>query len=201
MRPALTRRALVATLAAAGIVQMLPAPAAALTDRGAADLIGKLVGDINQVINSGRSANAMFGDFERIFARYADVPTIARSTLGPDARQASAAQMSAYTGAFQGYIARKYGKRFREFIGGRIEVKGARAVKSFFEVKTVAILRGEAPFEVTFLVSNKSGRDLFFDMYIEGISLLKAERTEIGAMMDRRRGDINGLIADLRKAG
>lgn len=201
MTYAISRRAVIASLGAAAAVQLLPLRAFALTDAGAAQLIGKLVGDINQVINSGRSADAMYGEFERIFARYADVPTIARSTLGPDARAASSSQMAAYTKAFQGYISRKYGKRFREFIGGAIEVKGARPVKSFFEVKTVAILKGEAPFEVTFLVSNKSGRDLFFDMYIEGISLLKAERTEIGAMLDRRRGDINGLIADLKTAG
>jgi phospholipid transport system substrate-binding protein len=38
-------------------------------------------------------------------------------------------------------------------------------------------------------------------MFIEGISLLKAERTEIGAMLDRRKGDIDAMIADLKRAG
>lgn len=196
-----TRRRLLATLPAAALVAALPAPVLALTTDSAEALIDRLVGDINRVINSGKSESAMFGDFERIFAKYADVPIIARQTLGPDARRASAGQMTAYTRAFQSYISRKYGKRFREFIGGQIEVKSARSVKSFYEVKTVAILKGEAPFEVTFLVSDKSGRDLFFDMFIEGISLLKAERTEIGAMLDRRRGDIDAMIADLKRAG
>jgi phospholipid transport system substrate-binding protein len=196
-----TRRRLLATLPAAALVAALPAPVLALTTDSAEALIDRLVGDINRVINSGKSESAMFGDFERIFAKYADVPIIARQTLGPDARRASAGQMTAYTRAFQSYISRKYGKRFREFIGGQIEVKSARAVKSFYEVKTVAILKGEAPFDVTFLVSDKSGRDLFFDMFIEGISLLKAERTEIGAMLDRRKGDIDAMIADLKRAG
>ena len=36
----------------------------------------------------------------------------------------------------------------------------------------------------------------FFDLLIEGISLLKTERTEIGAMLDRRRGSIDQLIAE-----
>ena len=52
---------------------------------------------------------------------------------------------------------------------------------------------------MTFLVSGQSSR--FFDMLIEGVSLLKSERTEIGSMLDRRKGDINALISDLRKAG
>ncbi|WP_289080049.1 ABC transporter substrate-binding protein, partial [uncultured Sulfitobacter sp.] len=60
-----------------------------------------------------------------------------------------------------------------------------------------AYLRGEAPFEVKFLVSDRSGKDLFFDMVIEGISMRLSERTEIGAMLDQRRGDIDALIADL----
>jgi phospholipid transport system substrate-binding protein len=143
----------------------------------------------------------MYADFERLFVRYADVPTIARSTLGPDARAASAQQMSAFTDAFAGYMARKYGARFREFIGGQIVVRDARAVKSFFEVQATAELRGQAPFAVTFLVSDRSGQDKFFDLLIEGISLLKTERTEIGAMLDRRRGDIDALVQDLRSAG
>jgi phospholipid transport system substrate-binding protein len=180
----MTRRSFTALLSGAALAAMLPLPSLALNDATASALIGKLVGDINAVINSGRSEGAMYTEFERIFARYADVPTIARTTLGPAARGASSAQMTAYTKAFQGYISRKYGKRFREFIGGKIEVKGSRAIKSFYEVQTVAILKGEAPFAVTFLVSDKSGKDLFFDMLIEGISLLKAERTEVGAMLD-----------------
>ena len=176
-------------------------PVFALTTAEAEGLIDKLVVEINRVISSGRSEQQMYGDFEKIFAKYADVPTIARSTLGPDARSASAAQMRAYVDAFEGYIARKYGKRFREFIGGKIEVNAARQLKSFYEVRTTAILKGEAPFAVTFLVSDRSGRLLFFDLLIEGISLLKSEKQEIGAMLDRRKGDFDAMIVDLKRAG
>jgi len=143
----------------------------------------------------------MFGSFEKIFNKYADVSTIARSALGPPARSASSAQMRAFTQTFSGYMARKYGKRFREFIGGQIEVTGARAVKSFQEVTAVAKLKGQSPFAVSFMVSDRSGSDKFFDLLIEGISLLKSERAEIGALLDRRRGDIDALINDLKSAG
>jgi phospholipid transport system substrate-binding protein len=194
------RHALSAGLAAAALAAGVR-PALALDAAQARQLIDAVVADINRVINSGRSESAMYGEFERLFVRYADVPTIARSTLGPDARQASARQMAAFTEAFTGYMARKYGARFREFIGGQIVVRDARPVQSFFEVQAVAELRGQAPFAVTFLVSDRSGQDKFFDLLIEGISLLKTERTEIGAMLDRRRGDIDALVQDLRTAG
>lgn len=187
----------------AGLVAAIAmgSPAFALSEAEARKLIDRAVADINKVINSGKSERAMYGEFEKIFRKYADVPTIARSALGPPARSASSSQIRAFTTAFAGYLARKYGKRFRDFIGGEIEVTGARQVKRFQEVKAVAKLRGQSPFAVSFMVSDQSGSDKFFDLLIEGISLLKSERAEIGAMLDKRRGDIDALVSDLKKAG
>jgi phospholipid transport system substrate-binding protein len=202
MKTDVTRRFTISSLAAgAGLAALgaaLPAPAMAMTRERAKTLVDALVADINGVIASGKSEQAMYTDFERIFARYADVPTIASYALGVDSRRASQAQMREFTTVFQRYISVKYGRRFREFIGGQIEVQEARAVKNFYEVKSLAILRGQAPFEVTFLVSDRSGRDLFFNLFIEGINMLLTERTEIGAMLDRRGGNIDAMIADLR---
>lgn len=197
--PTLTRRSLTLGLASGLALAALPRSAAALTVEQARSLVDKTVGEVNRIINSGKSESAMLGDFEKLFARYADVPTIARSALGPAARQASQAQMTAFTKAFQGYISRKYGRRFREFIGGRIEVTGAKALKSYFEVISTAYLRGEAPFEVRWHVSDKAGKSLFFNIIIEGVNMLASERTEIGALLDQRRGDLDRLIADMAK--
>lgn len=197
----LPRRSVLTAGLAATLMPFLPAGANALTNAKARELVDQVVADINRVIASGKPLSAMVRDFEKIFRRYGDVNIIAQSTLGPDARRATSAQLKAYTSAFRGYVARKYGKRFKEFEGGRIEVKSVRKVKSWHEVKSLVYLRGQSPFEVRFLVSDRSGKDLFFDMVIEGISLRLSERTEIGAMLDKRKGDINALIADLKTAG
>ena len=193
-------RRTVLTTAISGLsLAALPFPVLALSEDGARDLVGNVVGDINKVIASGKSEPAMIRDFEKIFIRYADVPIMAQYALGVDGRRASKAQMRAFTKAFQGYISRKYGKRFREFIGGGIKVKSTRKIRSGYEVKSIASLQGQAPFEVTFLVSDKSGKNKFFNMFIEGVNLLLTERTEIGAMLDHRKGNIDKLIADLKK--
>lgn len=199
MRNKPTRRhALTGMISGLALAAAAPRAAMALSAGGAKNLVDAIVADINKVIAASSSEAQKIAQFEQIFVRYADVPTIARYALGVDARRASPAQMRAFTKAFQVYVSRKYGKRFREFIGGRIEVKEARKVKSFFEVKTIAHLRGEAPFEVTFLVSDRSGRDKFFNLFIEGVNMLLTERTEIGSMLDKRRGDIDALIRDLK---
>jgi phospholipid transport system substrate-binding protein len=196
----MSRRRFAAGFALGSVALALPLPSLALTVDDARALIDKAVRDINATIDSGKSEQAMYGDFERIFIRYADVPAIARSALGVAAKSASKAQMSSFTKAFQGYISRKYGSRFREFIGGRIEVTDARPVKSYYEVISVAHLKGQAPFDVRWHVSDKSGKNLFFNIIIEGVNMLASERTEVGAMLDKRKGNIDALITDLKTA-
>lgn len=196
----ISRRRFAAGFALGTVAFALPLPALALTVDQARGMIDKAVAEINTVIASGKSESAMFVDFERIFVKYADVPVIARSALGVAAKQASKAQMTSFTKAFQGYISRKYGSRFREFIGGSIEVVDAKPVKSYFEVISVAHLKGEAPFDLRWHVSDKSGSLRFFNIIIEGVNMLASERAEIGAMLDKRKGDLDALTADLKSA-
>lgn len=189
-------------LSGIGAATLLPAlPAFALTEAGAKKLVDSLVGAINKVIASGKSETAMYREFERIFERYSDKPYISAYAMGVDGRRATASQKRAFSKAFQSYIARKYGGRFREFIGGRLEVQKVKKVKNWYEVSTTAYLRNESPFDVTFQVSDRAGKTLFFNMYIEGVNLLLTERTEVGALIDRNGGSIDGMIADLKKAG
>ncbi|SNX68946.1 phospholipid transport system substrate-binding protein [Cereibacter ovatus] len=195
------RRAVTLGLLAAVAAGILPRPALALDPSAARSLVEQAVAEVNRIINSGRPERSMFADFERLFARYADVPAIARTALGVAARRASAAEMQAFTAAYQGYVSRKYGRRFRELIGGQIRVNETRPMKSAVEVVSTAFLRGEEPFEVRWHVSDKSGRPAFFNIIIEGVNMLASERAEIGAMLDRERGSIAGLTEALRRAG
>lgn len=195
----LSRRTLMIAAAAAATSTAMPAHA--LTETEARSLIDQVLAEVDTVIRSGKSDAAILGDLERIFARYADLDIMAQYALGADGRSASAAEKRAFTESFKGYITRKYGKRFREFIGGRVEVLSTRAINAGFEVKAKAYLPGQSPFDVAFHVSDRSGRDLVFNFFFEGVNLLLTERTEIGAMLDQRNGNIGALAADLENAG
>lgn len=196
-----SRRSFILSAAAFVAAGAVAVPSHALTESAARALVNQVVGEVQQVINSGKSDAAVLTDLERLFTRYADVNIMAQYALGNDGRTASSAQKRAFADAFKGYIARKYGKRFRDFIGGRIEVQSTRAIRSGYEVQTKAYLPGQSPYDVTFHISDRSGSDKFFNIYIEGVNLLLTERTEIGAMLDRRGGDINAVARDLQSAG
>ena len=194
-----SRRSYLTGPLATAFLALVTSPALALTEGAAKALVDKVVAEINRVIASGKSEGAMINDFKKLFNTYADVPIMARYALGADARSASSSQLQRFTNAFSGYIANKYGRRFREFIGGKVEVKDARPIKAGYEVRSTVFLRGESPFEVSFLVSDKSGRDRFYNMFIEGVNLLLTERIEIGALLDKNGGNMDKMIAALEK--
>lgn len=186
----LNRRQMILTSTA---MLLVPQGAVALSVETSQSMVTALVTEVNAVIASGQSEAAMINEFARLFDKYSDVQTIARYCLGADARSATAAQMEAYTVAFRHYIASKYGRRFREFVGGEITVEGAQPVKSWIEVETTVLLRGRAPLRMDFHVSDRSGQHKFFNFIIEGVNMLLTERAEIGAILDSQGRDIDAL--------
>jgi phospholipid transport system substrate-binding protein len=176
-------------------------PAQALTQAQARQLVDAAMAEVQSIIDSGASEARMIARFEDLFDRYGDVPAISRSALGPPARGASAGQLSSFAAAFRGYMARKYGRQFRRFAGAAADVQGLREVQGYWEVISTMTLRGEAPFEVRWHVSDRSGQPRFFNLIIEGVNLLAAERQEIGTLLERRGGDIDRMTQDLQSAG
>tara|TARA_R110002124_G_scaffold72020_6_gene192729 strand:- start:3376 stop:3981 length:606 start_codon:yes stop_codon:yes gene_type:complete len=176
-------------------------PAFALTKGEAETLINRLTAEVLDTINAGKSQNAMFRDFENIFARYADVPLIAQKALGPTWRSASAAQRTAYVAAFRGYMARYYGKRFEEFRGGVIEVDKSRKTAGGYLVDTTVKLRGSSPFSAQWHVIDARGKTLMYNLFLEGVSVLSDVRVQIGSMLDKRGGSIDKLTQYLKTAG
>jgi phospholipid transport system substrate-binding protein len=197
----LTRRQFAAFGVAAAWAATLPLPALAVTEAQARQLVDRAVADINAIISSGGSEEQMIRRFESVFDDYAHTAAIAASALGVAGRSASNAQRSAFADAFGTYLANKYGRRFREFRGGEINVQRTVPVNNYMEVQTVADLPGQAPFRVDFHVYDRPGRPVFFNLIVEGVNMLVSERQEIGAMLDQRGGDLDQLIADLRAMG
>lgn len=192
-----TRRAVLLQGAALAAILGVGTPALAQDVAAARSLVDRLVADVNAVIASGAPEDAMISQFAQIFQAYADAPTIARYSLGADARAATPDQLARYTQAFSNYVAEKYGRRFREFVGGQVVVEDARAVPNGIEVQTTAIFANQAPFRVDFWVSAGSGQLKFFNLIVEGVNMLLSERTEVQALLDQRGGDLERLIADL----
>jgi phospholipid transport system substrate-binding protein len=194
----LSRRALGLGLAAAGSAAAFGGRAeAAATDRAEA-LVATLAQELTQLVNSGRGESQMYAGFEGILARYADMPAVAASVLGPPWRGASQAQRRQFVAAFQHYLARKYGKQFREYRSARIDVTGSRdGGRAGVLVNTRVVRPGQETIAVDWQVSERSGAAKVVNLVIEGVSMLANERAEVGAMLEAQRGSVDGLIRAL----
>lgn len=184
----------------AGTALSFAAPASALSKASAEGLIDNIVTDIQGIINSGKTGNVMFNQFETVFSKYADVPLIAQKSLGTAWRSASASQRKAYVKAFRGYMARYYGKRFEEFRGAKITVKKSRKTSGGYLVDSSIKLKGSSAFKAQWHVIDARGKTLMYNLFLEGVSVLSDTRLQIGNMLDKRGGNVDKLIAHLKTA-
>jgi phospholipid transport system substrate-binding protein len=199
-----TRRRLLALAAATFVLPALPAQA--VTEAQARALVDEVAAELTAIVNSGGSLGQMIGRFERVFDRFADMPVIARSVLGPVARQASATQLQRFTEAYRGYLARKYGRAlFGGYAGGNVMVTGVRKSNTVWAVGSTARMQrrsgGSESLDVVWLVDERVPAPRFFNMIIDGVSLFAVEREEVPALLEARRGNLDRLIADLPGLG
>lgn len=194
---ATTRRAFLLGTAALLVVAALPARAASTAQAEA--LVTQLAAELTKLVNSGRAEAQMYAGFEALLQRYADMPAVAASVLGPPWRGASQAQKKGFVAAFQHYLARRYGRQFREYRNARIEVSGSRdGGRAGVLVSTRVLRPGQESIAVDWQISDRSGSVRVVNLVIEGVSMLASERAQVGAMLDAQRGSLDGLIAQLR---
>ena len=192
------RRIFVQSAAACAAFGLAPS-AVALSERGAEKLIGAALGDIQSAIDSGARGEELFARFEVIFREYADVAYITRGVLGRGV-EADEKQIAEFSDAFVTYMSRKYGKWFEVIIGATLELERlVPLTKERYEARASANLRDFDPFEVTFLLHTRGGRDMFYNMEVEGVNVMLAERAELRRVLDGLGGDIDRLTAVIVK--
>jgi phospholipid transport system substrate-binding protein len=192
-----SRRRLLAGLAALSAAAALGRPARAATTAATAFVTG-LTQELLALVTSGQPDARVYSGFESILARYADMPAVAASVLGPPWRGASAAQRQAFVAAFQHYLARRYGKQFRDYRSAKFQVTGARdGGKAGILVATKVLRPGQDAIAVDWQVSDRSGQTKVVNLIIEGVSMLATERSQIGAMLDAQKGNLDRLTAQL----
>lgn len=196
------RRSFLAMGAAAVCLPVLPQSGAAATAKDAEQLILQVVGQVQSIINSGGSESSMISSFQKLFQDHAHVTTIARSVLGPAWNSASSSEQRAYVAALQGYLARKYGKQFRSFIGATISVtKSTDFGRKGIIVESVVKSPKFSDTRVEWHVVEAGGRLKFFDLYVEGVKLISTERSEVRAVLDRSGGSVGKLAQALNGMG
>lgn len=196
-----SRRETLAFAAAAVAAALLPAGrAAALSTADAESFVAEIVGELESLINSAITETEQQTRFRAMLERYAAVPQITRFVMGRTWRDMSEAQQTRMQDEFLDFVSRVYVGLLDDYKGQTLTVTGATDFgKKGVLVKTVAAGERVENSEVEWLVSDRGGSTQLVDLTAEGISLLQTQRQEFAAMLEKRRGDVDKFMDDLRE--
>lgn len=149
-------------------------------------------------ILSAPPGQARRDEFRRWLNANFDLDTLAGMALGSYAQSATPEQLSAYDEAFSDYIVVTYEFRFDAFSDYSFEVGRGRPLGDTDQVVRTQVIdpQGKAVV-VDFRVRKQGGSFKVIDVAVEGLSMLKTQRDEFAAVIQRQ--GIDGLIDSLRE--
>ncbi len=145
--------------------------------------------------------------FRALFNDHFAVQAIAQWVLGRYWRQATAAERTEFLALFEDLLVATYVDRFARYAGMRLSVtrtvtKGTRDVI----VSSQIIGRdGETPLPVDWRVRvdwrarTGAGQYKITDVMVKGVSISQTQRSEFASVIRENGGEIEGLLAELRK--
>jgi phospholipid transport system substrate-binding protein len=127
-----------------------------------------------------------------------DLDLVARLILGRYWRTASEAQRAEYLELFRAFALHTLASRLDVYGGQDFEITGARVVGREDALVSSRILSDGPPLAVDWRVRElDDGSLVAIDVIVEGVSLIVTQRSEFGAVVERR--GLDGLLAELRR--
>lgn len=138
-------------------------------------------------------------EFKKLLSTNFDMNTIARFSLGPYWKSASAAQREEYVGLFKKMIVEVYAQRFSEYKGQKLQVRGSRPEGQADILVNSSIVQPSGPeVAVDWRVRKKDGQYKIVDVIVEGVSMAVTQRSDFSSVIQRGGGQLEVLLAHLR---
>src|SRR5207244_4584166 len=144
----------------------------------AASFIQNLGKQAIQVLGPSVPAPQRTAQFRRLFETDFDLSGAARFVLGPNARSLTPEQNQEFLTLFREYLAQAYSTRLGEYGGEPFRVTGSRPNGEETVVTSQVQRRNGKPVEIDWHVSNRDGRMLITDVYVDGVSMKVTHREE-----------------------
>ncbi len=123
---------------------------------------------------------------------------IGKFVLGRHWRGASKAQRARYLKLFEAYILYSYGARFSRYSGETIRVVGEKDDLGKGRLVSSEIIRDDgSTLMVQWRVRQAKSRLMIVDVVVEGVSLAVTQRSEMAAVMQQKKGDLDALLDEI----
>jgi phospholipid transport system substrate-binding protein len=190
-----------ALMTASLLLTGLPRPASAQTDAAGAfidDMAKRAIGILQ---TGGASTPEGKAEFTRILNEGFDLPTIGRFVLGRYWNSASPQQQQEYMQLFEAMIVETYSRRFQNYQGETLVVKGTRAVGSGGDtlVNTEIRQKDGPPIQVDWRVRAAGSTFKVVDVIVARVSMSVTQRDEFASVISQNGGSIDGLLQAMRQ--
>ncbi|MCC6597823.1 MAG: ABC transporter substrate-binding protein [Alphaproteobacteria bacterium] len=140
--------------------------------------------------------------FKKLLSNKFDMQTIGRFALGRHWQTATSAQREEYLDLFQKMTINSYAKRFDDYQGQALTVRGSRAEGSASDILVHSVITQKSGPEVKvdWRVRYKNGGYKVIDVIVEGVSMAVTQRADFSSVIQRGGGKIEVLLAHLRGA-
>ena len=137
--------------------------------------------------------------FRDLLDRGFAVDTIARFVLGRHWRTATPEERLEYRRLFRLYVLDTYASRLDGYAGETFDILKAQPINERDTMVSTQIIRtdGGPPIRVDYRVRQREEQYKVVDVQVEGVSLLKTQRSEFGSIIDRE--GFEGLVELLRQ--
>jgi phospholipid transport system substrate-binding protein len=197
MLPSPTRRVVLALFGASLVAST--GAAKALDGSEAEAFVRTVVDEAVAIVTTVTPQEPRTEKMMELLRKRAALPQIARFTAGLTWRSMSPEQQGAFVDAFERYAARIYTSHIGDYAGQTVEVVGSKdAGRRGVLVNSLVKVSGQPDTRVDWLIGDQSGEPQLLDVVAEGVSISISQREEFAAMLERRGGDIDRFIADLR---
>jgi phospholipid transport system substrate-binding protein len=142
--------------------------------------------------------------FKKLLDNKFDIKTIGQFALGVHWRNVSDNEKAEYLDLFEKMVVNVYARRFNEYQGQKFEITGAskRGKRDYSVSSRILPPQGQKgpKVSVDWRLREKNGNLKVIDISVEGISMIMTQRDDFAAVMQKGKGDIAFLLAELRKS-
>lgn len=152
------------------------------------------------ILQAGGAATAQGkAQFTQILNQGFDLPTIGRFVLGRYWNSATPDQQREYMDLFERMIVETYSRRFQNYQGETLAVKGTRAVGNDTLVATEIRQKDGPPIQVDWRVRPAGGSYKVVDVIVARVSMSVTQRDEFASVIAQNGGNIDGLLQAMRQ--
>jgi phospholipid transport system substrate-binding protein len=129
-----------------------------------------------------------------------DFTRMSRSALGYHWRDLKPEQRKDFTQAFTAFIQDSYLSRIQDYQGQRVQFgKESHPDPGYAQVATDVVQPGKEPVHVNYMLEQKEGQWLIYDVTVDNISIMANYRNQFNRVINQK--GFNTLLADLRSKG